>query len=72
MTRAQAQAWNLRWDAVAARQGAEAGLESGEERLRSLAFLMASTSLFDMRRLDDEDVLARSRWALLQARSRDR
>ncbi|HVT44221.1 MAG TPA: hypothetical protein VMT00_07515 [Thermoanaerobaculia bacterium] len=70
MTKEQAREWKRRWDAVAERRRAEVLRETYEERFRSLASLMASTSLFDMRRLDDEDLLARRRWARLQALAR--
>ena len=43
---------------------------SYRDRFRALAFLMASVDLFDVRRLDDEDAVARERWARLQSIAR--
>jgi len=45
--------------------------ESPAEKFRALAFLMASTDLFDMPALDAEDNIARARWARLQSTAVD-
>ena len=68
MTKAMAQEWMARWRIVEDRQTEELRKETYEEKFRALAFLMASSDLFDFTLLDREDVVARERWARLQAR----
>jgi hypothetical protein len=67
MTKEMAQAWQARWRAVEERQQEELRKQSFDEKLRSLAFLMASADLFDMSSLHEEDVIVRERWARLQS-----
>jgi hypothetical protein len=64
MTKEMAQA---RWRAVEERQQQELRDQSFDEKLRALAFLMASVDLFDMSSLAAEDAAARERWARLQS-----
>ena len=67
MTKEMAKAWQARWRAVAERQEQELREQSFDEKLRALAFLMASVDLFDMSSLAVEDIAARERWARLQS-----
>ena len=67
MTKEMAQAWQARWRAVEERQQQELRNQSFDEKLRALAFLMASVDLFDMSSLAAEDAAARERWARLQS-----
>jgi hypothetical protein len=59
--------WRARWLALEERQEQELRKQSFDEKLRALAFLMASVDLFDMSSLHEEDAVARERWALLQS-----
>jgi len=52
---------------VEERQQQELRNQSFDEKLRALAFLMASVDLFDMSSLAAEDAAARERWARLQS-----
>jgi hypothetical protein len=70
MTKESAQAWMAGWRAVEKRQREELRKESFEEKFRALAFLMASTDLFDTSLLDAEDAVARERWAQLRSLAR--
>ena len=63
MTSADAQAWMAGWRALAERERDELRKESHEEKFKALAFLMASTDLFDVSQLESEDAIARARWA---------
>lgn len=67
MTKEMAKAWQARWRAVDEREQQELREQSFDEKLRALAFLMASVDLFDMSLLAAEDVVARERWARLQS-----
>jgi len=67
MTKEMAQSWMARWRIVEEREQQELRARSFDEKLRSLAYLMASVDLFDMSSLDSEDVAARERWARLQS-----
>jgi hypothetical protein len=67
MTKEMAQQWRARWQAVDEREAQELRKQSFDEKLRALAFLMASADLFDMSSLAAEDVVARERWARLQS-----
>lgn len=67
MTREMVQEWMASWRAVEERQREELRKESFEKKFRALAFLMASTDLFDTSLLDAEDATARERWARLQS-----
>ena len=67
MTKEAVQAWMSGWRAVEKRQREELRKESFEEKFRALAFLMASTDLFDTSLLDAEDAVARERWARLRS-----
>jgi hypothetical protein len=67
MTKEMAQAWMAGWRAVEERQNQELRNQSFDEKLRKLAFLMASADLFDMSSLAAEDIIARERWARLQS-----
>jgi hypothetical protein len=67
MTKEMAKEWQARWQAVAEREEQELRKQSFDEKLRALAFLMASADLFDMSSLDEEDAVARERWARLQS-----
>ena len=67
MTKEMAKAWQARWRAVNEREQQELREQSFDEKLRSLAFLMASVDLFDMSSLAAEDAAARERWARLQS-----
>jgi hypothetical protein len=62
-----AQEWLARWRAVDERQQQELRQQSYDEKLKSLALLMASVDLFDMASLANEDTVARERWARLQS-----
>ncbi|MEA2342200.1 MAG: hypothetical protein QOF63_369 [Thermoanaerobaculia bacterium] len=66
MTKEMAQQWRARWQAVDEREAQELRKQSFDEKLRALAFLMASVDLFDMSSLAEEDTVARERWARLQ------
>ena len=66
MTKDEAKAWRAGWQAVEERQACELRESTYEERLRALAVLMSSASLFDFHQLDEEDERARARWARLQ------
>jgi hypothetical protein len=66
MTKEMAQQWMARWRAVDEREAEELRKQSFDQKLRALAFLMASVDLFDMSSLAAEDTVARERWALLQ------
>jgi hypothetical protein len=66
MTKEMAQQWMARWQAVDERDAQELRQQSFDEKLRALAFLMASVDLFDMSSLAAEDAVARDRWARLQ------
>ena len=67
MTKEMAKEWQARWRAVEERQQQELRDQSFDEKLRALAFLMASVDLFDMSSLAAEDAAARERWARLQS-----
>ena len=67
MTKEMAQAWMARWRAVEQREQQELRAQSFDDKLRALAFLMASVDLFDMSSLAAEDAAARERWARLQS-----
>jgi hypothetical protein len=67
MTKEMAQEWVARWRIVEDRQREELRKETYEEKFRALAFLMASSDLFDFSLLDQEDEVARERWARLQS-----
>jgi hypothetical protein len=67
MTKAMAKEWQARWRAVEEREDEELREQSFDEKLRALAFLMASVDLFDMSSLAAEDIAARERWARLQS-----
>jgi hypothetical protein len=67
MTKEMAQQWMARWQAVDERDAQELRKQSFDEKLRALAFLMASVDLFDMSSLAAEDLAARERWARLQS-----
>jgi hypothetical protein len=67
MTKEMAREWLARWRAVEEREEQELRKRSFDEKLRSLAFLMASVDLFDMSSLAAEDDVARERWARLQS-----
>ena len=67
MTKEMAQAWLARWRVVEERQEEELRKQSFDEKLRALAFLMASVDLFDMSSLAAEDTLARERWTRLRS-----
>jgi hypothetical protein len=67
MTKEMAQEWLARWRSVEERQAQELRKQSLDEKLRKLAFLMASADLVDMSSLHEEDVVARERWARLQS-----
>ena len=67
MTKEMALEWKARWRAVEERAEQELREQSFDEKLRALAFLMASVDLFDMSSLAAEDVVARERWARLQS-----
>jgi hypothetical protein len=67
MTKEMAKAWQARWRAVEERQEEELRKQSFDDKLRKLAFLMASVDLFDMSSLAAEDTAARERWARLQS-----
>jgi hypothetical protein len=66
MTKEMAKAWQARWRAVEEREEQELRKQTFDEKLRALAFLMASVDLFDMSSLTAEDAAARERWARLQ------
>jgi len=66
MTKEMAQQWRARWQAVDEREARELRKRSFDEKLRALAFLMASVDLFNMSSLSAEDTVARERWARLQ------
>lgn len=72
MTKDEAKAWRAGWQAVEERQARELRESTYEERLRALAALMSSASLFDFHPLDEEDERARARWARLQSLLSDR
>jgi hypothetical protein len=67
MTKETAKEWLAQWRAVAEREEHELRQQSFDEKLRALAFLMASADLFDRSALDEEDAIARERWARLQS-----
>jgi hypothetical protein len=67
MTKEMAKEWQARWRAVDEREQQELRKQSFDEKLRALAFLMASVDLFNMSSLADEDTAARGRWARLQS-----
>lgn len=67
MTKEEAQSWMARWRLVEERQRSELRHQTYDEKLRALALLMASTALFDFRKLDAEDAIVRARWARLQS-----
>ena len=67
MTKDMAQQWMARWQAVDEREAQDLRKQSFDEKLRALAFLMASVDLFDMSSLSAEDTAARERWARLQS-----
>jgi hypothetical protein len=67
MTKEMAKEWQARWRVVAEREAQELRNQSFDEKLRALAFLMASVDLFDMSSLAAEDTVARERWARLQS-----
>jgi hypothetical protein len=67
MTKEMAKEWQARWRAVDEREQQELREQSFDEKLRALAFLMASVDLFDMSLLAAEDTAARERWARLQS-----
>jgi hypothetical protein len=65
MTKGMAKEWLARWRVVEKRQNQELRKQSFDEKLRALAFLMASADLFDMSSLAAEDIAAHERWARL-------
>ena len=67
MSKEMAQEWMNAWRAVADRQRQELREETFDEKFRALAYLMASSGLFDLSQLDREDQLVRERWARLQS-----
>src|SRR4051812_10926896 len=54
-------------EALKERQRSELRQETYDKKLRALAVLMASASLFDFRELDAEDAVVRARCARLQS-----
>lgn len=72
MTKDDARTWMAGWTALEVRERDQLQRESPEEKLRALAFLMASVSLFDLSKLEAEDSIARARWARLQSLILDR
>lgn len=72
MTKDEAKAWKAGWQAVEERQARELRESTYEERLKALAVLMSSSSIFDFHHLDEEDERARARWARLQSLLSDR
>ena len=71
MTKQEALEWKARWALVEQREREELQKQSPDEKFRALAYLMASTDLFDLRALDAEDDVARARWARLQSLARN-
>jgi len=67
MTSSDARSWMAGWRALEERERDELRRESHQEKFKALAFLMASTDLFDLSRLEDEDAVARARWTRLQS-----
>ncbi len=67
MTSTDARAWMAGWKALEERQSDELRKESHQEKFKALAFLMASADLFDVSQLENEDAIARARWARLQS-----
>ncbi|MEA2239699.1 MAG: hypothetical protein QOC81_4423 [Thermoanaerobaculia bacterium] len=65
MSKEVAQQWMNAWRAVEDRQRDELRKETFDEKFRALAFLMASSDLFDLSQLDQEEQAARERWARL-------
>jgi hypothetical protein len=72
MSKEIAQGWMKAWQAVEDRQRQELRKETFDEKFRALAYLMASTDLFDLTRLDQEDQAARERWARLHSAAENR
>jgi hypothetical protein len=72
MTSADAQSWMAGWKALETRERDELRNESHQEKFKALAFLMASTDLFDVSQLETEDAIVRARWARLQSLMLDR
>ena len=69
MSKEMAQTWMNGYRAVADRQRQELRKQTFDEKFRALAFLMASSDLFDLSQLDQEDQAARELWARLQSAS---
>lgn len=65
-------AYAARWRIVREAARSELRAMSMQDKLRKLAALMSSASLFDRRHLDAEDAVARRRWARLQRLHRAR
>ncbi|HET7433417.1 MAG TPA: hypothetical protein VFN10_01755 [Thermoanaerobaculia bacterium] len=72
MTSSDAHSWMAGWRALEKRERDELRQESYEEKFKALAFLMASTDLFDVSQLESEDMAARMRWSRLQSLIVDR
>lgn len=72
MTKDEARTWVSRWKAVEERERAELRCESYESKFRDLAYLMASSDLFDLSSLDAEDAVVRERWTRLRSLMRNR
>ena len=60
------------WRALEERERDELRQASHAEKLRALAFLMASADLFDLSQLESEDAISRARWVRLQSLMLDR
>jgi hypothetical protein len=71
MSKEMAQGWMKAWQAED-RQRQEIRKETFDEKFRALAYLMASGDPFDFSQLDQEDQIARERWARLQSISKRR
>ena len=72
MTTPEARSWMAGWKALEERERDELCKVSHAEKFRALAFLMASSDLFDLSQLESEDAIARARWARLQSLMLDR
>jgi len=72
MSKEMAQGWMNAWRAVEDRQRQELRNETFDQKFRALAYLMASSDLFDLSQLEGEDQLARERWARLQSAAEGR
>jgi len=65
-------AWRAGFAAVEEIDRRQLREESPAEKFRALAFLMASTDLFDMTTLESEDQEVRERWVRLKNAKRER